>query len=89
MTKLEARKLVPVRMTVYLKVEVPDDWDDDAIEFFLNESSHCSNNEVRQLADECDRLGNERCFCSRTSFVVDREWWEKNQAPYEDDEHDA
>lgn len=94
--ELKVRKRVPVRMTLHMQVEVPEDWDDDMVEFWLNESSHCSNNEVRDLQKQSDAwdsqpgpMGGTHCWCSRTDFVVDREWWEKNVVPFEDDDDES
>lgn len=94
--EFEARKLVAVRMTVHIQVEVPADWDDDMVEFWLNESSQCANNQVRDLQKQSEEWdshpgpsGGTHCWCGRTSFVVDREWWEANGHLYEDDDDDT
>ena len=53
-------------------VSVPADWDDDQIEFYLNDSSHCRGNELRVLADQLDKDDeNHRCnLCCRSSAVL-------------------
>lgn len=66
-------KLVTVELRVKLVVEVPDDWDQDMVEFHENESSYCLNNHLDQINGICEeshrrnkandlRLG-ERCIC--------------------------
>ena len=50
-----------VRWTIDLPMEFDDDWDDDLIEFHLNESSWCASN-IIQLLDEYDQ--NVGCLCN-------------------------
>ncbi len=48
---METKKVV-IELTVKMIIEVPKDWDEDSINFYLNESSHCLEAEVFQLARE-------------------------------------
>lgn len=48
---MENKKIV-IELTVKMIIEVPKDWDEEAINFYLNESSHCLETEVFQLARE-------------------------------------
>lgn len=47
--------------------EVSKDWTADDVEFFLNESSHCAQNE---LADLLERVNKDGCPCLILNFEV-------------------
>ena len=38
-----------IRITIDLPMEFPEEWDDQMIEFYLNESSYCCDNLVDEL----------------------------------------
>jgi hypothetical protein len=42
-------KRVPITLVVYMTAVVPEDWDEDAQRFFVEEN-HCLNNLVEELA---------------------------------------
>lgn len=48
------KKNVVIELRVKMIVKVPTEWTGDDIDFWLNESSHCLNNEVDQLYMECN-----------------------------------
>ena len=52
-----------------LEHDVPDDWDDDMVEFFFNESSHCADNEAKVILDGL-RHSDGFCLCSKHSARV-------------------
>jgi hypothetical protein len=45
----------------------PDDWTDDEILFFLNESSSCCDNRIRDLEKYSEKHG---CICSITNHYL-------------------
>lgn len=64
-------KLVKVEMQIEMLVSVPSTYTDEDIEFFLNESSHCSMNEIEQFWKECNNTSEGCCnSCARTNFKV-------------------
>lgn len=66
------RKRRAIELRVRMMVSVPADWDDDAITFFYNESSHCLGNELAVLAEQYDKDNeNSVCnLCCRASAVL-------------------
>lgn len=72
------RKRVPVELRIKTHVEVPADWDDQMVTFWLNESSSCADNRVRDLCGEFAHHaasdGGEVCWCERVDAVVIPEW---------------
>lgn len=61
-------KRVPVRFHVDLDVDVPEEWTDAGVEFWLNESSWCAGNLVDLLTAAADAEGG--CLCSRVDAEV-------------------
>jgi len=55
------RKRVRVRIIFERVIWVPEDWDRDMVEFWLNDSSHCLANEVRH--DEIEEIDNDDSSC--------------------------
>lgn len=56
------RRTVVVKFSVELVVDVPEDWDTDAIEFRYNDSSWCANNLfLPHVMERVDKEG--RCLC--------------------------
>lgn len=60
------RRTVIVRITMNVPYEVPEDWDSDAIEFHLNESSWCSDNIIEDIQERHKKNG--ACFCDLTEI---------------------
>lgn len=59
-----ARKTVAVAYTITMPREVPEDWDDDMVEFYLNESSRCADHFIADLAEYCETLkAKGGCLC--------------------------
>lgn len=50
-----------VKVTIMLPMNFPEDWDDDMIEFYLNESSWCWDNIIRELNNYSNENG---CICN-------------------------
>lgn len=80
------RKKVVVALTIQTIVDVPEDWDKDRIEFWLNGSSSCIDNVVGPIAaeieaaDEIEKMipGHSPCFCFRTESVYVRDAGEED-----------
>ena len=70
-----ARRTVALELKTWLLVSVPRDWDENDINFFFNESSHCIGNEFRQIVDEHERG---HCACFRTKARYLREATEED-----------
>jgi hypothetical protein len=65
-------RTVVVRTTIEHVVKVPEDWDSEAIEFSLNESSSCADNVIRdldRLLDRKEAVGSCLCDCVTSEFV--------------------
>ena len=73
------KRSVAIELVVVMFVEVPDDWDIDQINFWLNESCHCLTNEVGTLCDEFDKLGECECMCNRLSakYMSENQEWKE------------
>lgn len=59
-------RAVVVRRTIEYLVDVPRDWDQHMIEFHRNESSHCADNDLRELlkiGELSSELGGCGCTC--------------------------
>lgn len=56
-----------VRIVINLPMEFPEEWDNEMIEFHLNESSYCCNNIIRDLGEYTEKNG---CICSITHCKV-------------------
>lgn len=61
-------KRVMVRMVVEYEVEVPSDWDKEAIEFHRNDSSWCANNALDELGKLYGEEEEATCMCWCTKF---------------------
>lgn len=59
-------RLVKVRITMEIEIEVPASWDKELIEFARNDGSWCSSNIVRDIERAIDRAENQ-CICDRTN----------------------
>lgn len=52
-----------IRIVIDLPMDFPVEWDNEMIEFYLNESSYCCDN----LIDELEKYGEENgCICGIT-----------------------
>ena len=56
-----------VKLTINLPMDFPADWTDDEIDFYLNESSSCADNRIRDLEKFSDAHG---CICCITQGKV-------------------
>ena len=56
-----------IRLTIYLPMEFPEDWDNDMIEFHLNDSSYCCDNIIDDLKEYSEANG---CICRITKGTV-------------------
>lgn len=56
-----------IRIIIDLPMNFPEEWNNDMIEFYLNESSYCCDN----LIDELNKYSKkEGCICSITECKV-------------------
>lgn len=60
-------KTVNIKWTINLPVEVPDDWDNDLINFHFNESSWCCDNLIDLLEKYSEEHG---CICGICKALV-------------------
>ena len=56
-----------IRITIDLPMNFPKDWNNDMIEFHLNESSYCCDNLIDQLEKYSNEIG---CLCPITKCKV-------------------
>lgn len=56
-----------IRITIDLPTDFPVDWDNEMIEFYLNESSYCCDNLISKLEEYSEENG---CICSITKCKV-------------------
>jgi hypothetical protein len=77
------RKVKTIRWEIKLPMEFPNDWDDEMIEFHLNESSWCCSNLINLLSEYDKENG---CICSICKAEVDLDdQTNKSECPYEDE----
>lgn len=57
-------KTVTIRFPIDVEVEVPEDWDKDMIDFYVNES-FCVGNILPKLQEYADK--NNGCLCHRVN----------------------
>jgi hypothetical protein len=62
-------KRVPVTLVLHLHEEVPDDWDEDSVQFFIEEN-HCNDNYVLALGREMDARPGVCHTCARSEAFV-------------------
>ena len=53
---------VKIRLSTEMVLEVPESWEEENINFYLNESSSCMNSRVRELLRQ-KRLNHHQCWC--------------------------
>ncbi len=58
-------RIIKLRMTTDIVIDVPEFWDEEQINFHFNESSCCVSNILDKLEE---RDENHRCLCDCTSF---------------------
>ncbi len=63
------RKIVKVKMFTEVCIDVSADWETSDIEFWLNESSWCANNILRELEKQYEGK-DKSCMCGTTTFEV-------------------
>lgn len=56
-----------IRITIDLPMDFPEDWDNELIEFQLNESSYCCDNLIDELQKYSEEHG---CICMITECKV-------------------
>lgn len=56
-----------IRITIDLPMDFPEDWDNEMIEFHLNESSYCCDNLINELQKYSEENG---CICMITECEV-------------------
>lgn len=59
------RRKVWIELIAIVPMDVPSEWDEEMINFHLNESSHCLTNEVEALYKEYGHLADDECMCHR------------------------
>ena len=57
---MTGRQTKTIQWTINLPMDFPSDWDDDMIEFHLNESSWCCSNLISELEKYDEKNG---CIC--------------------------
>lgn len=48
----EQRKKALIKITVEHIIDVPHDWDEEMVNFYLNDSSHCTSNDLLDAAED-------------------------------------
>lgn len=62
-------KKVLLKATITLEAEVPDDWNEEMINFHFNESSWCADNLINMLNNTIKKLDDkEDCLCRYTEI---------------------
>ena len=46
------RKKVLIKITVEHIIDVPYEWDEEMVNFYLNDSSHCASNDLLDAAED-------------------------------------
>lgn len=59
-----------VAITAHVTVSVPEDWEADNVDFWLNESSHCLGTEFQRLGEHIASMPSGCDICSRANAVV-------------------
>ena len=63
------RKIKSVKWVINIPMDFPSDWDDEMIEFHLNESSWCCDNLIDLLKDYSEKHG---CICGICEAKVNK-----------------
>ena len=56
-----------VKLSINLPMSFPEDWTDELILFYLNESSSCCDNRIDDLKDHSEKNG---CICGITNSYL-------------------
>ena len=56
-----------IRITIDLPMEFPEEWDNDMIEWHLNDGTYCLDNFIDKLSDYSEENG---CICEITRCKV-------------------
>jgi hypothetical protein len=75
-------KTVPITLWVQTEIRVPEDWDEEAIRFFVEEN-HCIENEITKLAEDIESRPGECRFCAVGGELVGHVDCEKLRASVE------
>ena len=67
---MENEKVKTIDWHIHLPMDFPTDWDDEMIEFYLNESSWCCDNLIDLLEEYSKENG---CICSICEAKVFKE----------------
>ncbi len=65
---LQKKKQIVIKLEIDMITSVPSDWDEEMINFFYNDGSHCTGNEIEQLYRE-DNAVESSCFTCHRSIV--------------------
>lgn len=76
------RKKVVVRATIEYVVDVPGDWGAEQVEFWLNESSRCASNTIREISNQFERAADRgNCPCDSVTHAFVRDDAPANSTP--------
>jgi hypothetical protein len=64
------KKTVRILISFEMDREVPEEWDQNQVEFYYNESSHCMGNEIAYEHRAIQKQKNTCDFCHRCSVKV-------------------
>jgi hypothetical protein len=76
-------RTVVVRLTVEYVRQVPEDWDEEMINFHFNEGTHCIDNEILYLRHQTHVFEHEEggsgCYCSHShgKYVREATEWDE------------
>lgn len=74
-------KTVVVKVEMELVVKVPEDWDQNNIEFKYNDSSSCQDNIIQEINSMVERMNNDAsCSCGLINVKYLREATEEDES---------
>lgn len=77
------KRTIIVQVTFDLLLEVPENWNEYDIEFWMNEGSSCANNLHADIGRQINRMhGQHYCMCGLTHGKFIREATEQDEAKY-------
>lgn len=76
---MTGRQTKTIQWTINLPMDFPSDWDDDMIEFHLNESNWCCSNLISELEKYDEKNG---CICGICEAKSSREDWRCEMKKY-------
>lgn len=74
------KRTVVVKMEIEIVLDVPEDWDENFINFHKNESSWCASNIISELQRMDEKTG---CLCEFTEFKYLREASEEDEENFQ------